>query len=43
MGVVRARRSAVAPGEDDIGALSGLDTSVAAKDEIAIIPAIAGG
>ena len=30
-------------GADDIGALSGLDTSVAERDEIAIIPAIAGG
>ena len=30
-------------GSDDIGSLSGLDTKVAAHDEIAIIPAIAGG
>lgn len=30
-------------GPDDIGSLSGLDTSVAARDEISIIPAIAGG
>ncbi|HWO24168.1 MAG TPA: MoaD/ThiS family protein [Kofleriaceae bacterium] len=30
-------------GIEDIGALSGLDTQVAAHDEIAIIPAIAGG
>ncbi len=30
-------------GADDIGALQGLDTPVSARDEIAIIPAIAGG
>lgn len=30
-------------GADDIGALQGLDTPVTARDEIAIIPAIAGG
>jgi molybdopterin converting factor small subunit len=30
-------------GPDDIGSLSGLDTSVGERDEIAIIPAIAGG
>lgn len=30
-------------GSDDIGSLSGLDTEVAERDEIAIIPAIAGG
>jgi molybdopterin converting factor small subunit len=30
-------------GPDDIGALSGLDTKVGERDEIAIIPAIAGG
>jgi len=30
-------------GADDIGALSGLDTKVGERDEIAIIPAIAGG
>ncbi len=30
-------------GSDDIGALSGLDTPVTDRDEIAIIPAIAGG
>lgn len=30
-------------GGDDIGALAGLDTEVAERDEIAIIPAIAGG
>jgi len=30
-------------GPEDIGALQGLDTAVAAKDEISIIPAIAGG
>ena len=30
-------------GSDDIGSLSGLDTSVAERDEINIIPAIAGG
>ena len=30
-------------GPDDIGSLSGLDTSVGDRDEIAIIPAIAGG
>ena len=30
-------------GPEDIGALSGLDTAVAERDEIAIIPAIAGG
>ena len=30
-------------GADDIGALSGLDSSVAERDVIAIIPAIAGG
>jgi molybdopterin converting factor small subunit len=30
-------------GPDDIGSLAGLDTDVAARDEISIIPAIAGG
>lgn len=30
-------------GSDDIGSLSGLDTPVTDRDEIAIIPAIAGG
>lgn len=30
-------------GPDDIGSLSGLDTNVGERDEIAIIPAIAGG
>lgn len=30
-------------GADDIGALAGLDTRLAERDEIAIIPAIAGG
>ena len=30
-------------GGEDIGGLGGLDTQVAAKDEIAIVPAIAGG
>ena len=30
-------------GPDDIGGLSGLATTVAARDEISIIPAIAGG
>lgn len=30
-------------GPEDIGGLQGLDTAVAAKDEISIIPAIAGG
>jgi sulfur-carrier protein len=30
-------------GPDDISALSGLDTDVSERDEIAIIPAIAGG
>jgi molybdopterin converting factor small subunit len=30
-------------GADDIGALSGLDSSVGEHDEITIIPAIAGG
>jgi molybdopterin synthase sulfur carrier subunit len=30
-------------GADDIGALSGLDTAVSDRDEIAIVPAIAGG
>jgi molybdopterin synthase sulfur carrier subunit len=30
-------------GSDDIGSLSGLDTAVTERDEIAIIPAIAGG
>jgi sulfur-carrier protein len=30
-------------GPDDIGALGGLDATVAAADEISIIPAIAGG
>ena len=30
-------------GADDIGALAGLDTAVADRDEIAIVPAIAGG
>ena len=30
-------------GADDIASLSGLDTAVAERDEISIIPAIAGG
>jgi molybdopterin converting factor small subunit len=30
-------------GPEDIGALSGLDTRVGERDEIAIVPAIAGG
>jgi molybdopterin converting factor small subunit len=30
-------------GSDDIGSLAGLDTAVTERDEIAIIPAIAGG
>lgn len=30
-------------GSEDIGALSGLDTPVTDRDEIAIVPAIAGG
>jgi molybdopterin converting factor small subunit len=30
-------------GADDIGGLSGLDTKLAERDEIAIVPAIAGG
>ncbi len=30
-------------GPDDIGGLAGLDTDVTARDEIAIVPAIAGG
>ncbi len=30
-------------GPDDIGELSGLDTEITARDEISIIPAIAGG
>ena len=30
-------------GADDIGALAGLDTRVGERDEIAIVPAIAGG
>lgn len=30
-------------GSDDIGALSGLDTPLTERDEVAIIPAIAGG
>lgn len=30
-------------GPDDIGGLAGLDTAVGARDEIAIVPAIAGG
>ena len=30
-------------GPDDIGGLAGLDTMVGARDEIAIVPAIAGG
>jgi molybdopterin converting factor small subunit len=30
-------------GPEDIGALAGLDTRIADRDEIAIIPAIAGG
>ena len=30
-------------GPDDIGSLAGLDTSVGERDEIAIVPAIAGG
>ena len=30
-------------GPDDIGSLSGLDTNVGSRDEISIIPAIAGG
>jgi molybdopterin converting factor small subunit len=30
-------------GADDIGSLAGLDTKLAERDEIAIVPAIAGG
>jgi len=30
-------------GSDDIGALSGLDTPLGERDEVAIVPAIAGG
>lgn len=30
-------------GSEDIGGLAGLDTAVAERDEIAIVPAIAGG
>ncbi len=30
-------------GSEDIGALSGLDTKLTERDEIAIVPAIAGG
>lgn len=30
-------------GADDIGELSGLDTTLGARDEVSIIPAIAGG
>jgi len=30
-------------GPDDIGGLSGLDTQLAERDEVAIVPAIAGG
>ena len=30
-------------GAEDIGALSGLDTNISDRDEISIIPAIAGG
>jgi molybdopterin converting factor small subunit len=30
-------------GPDDIGGLSGLDTRLAERDEVAIVPAIAGG
>lgn len=30
-------------GSEDIGALAGLDTQVTDRDEIAIVPAIAGG
>ena len=30
-------------GPDDIGGLSGLDTKLAERDEVAIVPAIAGG
>lgn len=30
-------------GPDDIGGLAGLDTAVTERDEIAIVPAIAGG
>lgn len=30
-------------GADDIGGLAGLDTPLAARDEVAIVPAIAGG
>lgn len=30
-------------GADDIGGLSGLETTLAERDEVAIIPAIAGG
>jgi len=30
-------------GSEDIGALSGLDTPLGERDEIAIVPAIAGG
>ncbi|HET9625434.1 MAG TPA: MoaD/ThiS family protein [Kofleriaceae bacterium] len=30
-------------GENDIGELSGLDTPIGARDEVSIVPAIAGG
>lgn len=30
-------------GSEDIGALAGLDTELAERDEVAIVPAIAGG
>lgn len=30
-------------GSDDIGSLAGLDTKLADRDEVAIVPAIAGG
>lgn len=30
-------------GSEDIGSLSGLDTKIGERDEVAIIPAIAGG
>ena len=30
-------------GSDDIGALAGLDTQVTDRDEVSIVPAIAGG
>lgn len=30
-------------GPDDIGGLSGLDTELSARDEVSIVPAIAGG